>query len=78
MVYGPQVRIPLPELRAKVPAQYPIRRYPDITHSRHSQYPVPDWDLAFATTEGREVINPRPTQEAQIFHLLRASRPSAS
>jgi hypothetical protein len=69
VVYGPQVRIPLPELRAKLPAQYPIRRYPDITHSRHSQYPVPDWDLAYATTEGREVINPRPTQEAQIFHL---------
>ena len=69
IVYGPQIRIPLPELRAKTPAQYPLRRYPDITHSRHSQYPVPDWDLAFASTEGREVINPRPTQEARIFHL---------
>ncbi|MCU1259757.1 MAG: hypothetical protein JWO80_2642 [Bryobacterales bacterium] len=69
VVYGPQVRIPLPEFRAKVPAKYPVRRYPDITHSRHSQYPVPDWDLAFASTEGREVINPRPTQEAQMFHL---------
>ncbi len=69
VVYGPQVRIPLPELRAKIPAKYPIRWYPDITHSRQSQYPVPDWDLAFATTEGREVINPRPTQEAQIFHV---------
>ena len=69
VVYGPQVRITLPELRAKVPAKYPLRRYPDITHSRHSQYPVPDWDLAFASTEGREVINPRPTQQAAIFHL---------
>ncbi|MCU1258940.1 MAG: hypothetical protein JWO80_1825 [Bryobacterales bacterium] len=69
VVYGPQVRVTLPEMRAKVPAQYPIRWYPDITHSRHSQYPVPDWDLAFASTEGREVINPRPTQEARIFHL---------
>ena len=69
VVYGPQVRIPLPEFRAKVPAKYPIRRYPDITHSRHSQYPVPDWDLTYASTEGREVINPRPTQEARIFHL---------
>jgi hypothetical protein len=68
VVYGPQVRMPLPEFRAKVPARYPIRRYPDITHSRHSQYPVPDWDLAYATTEGREVINPRPTQEAAVFH----------
>ncbi len=73
VVYGPQVRIPLPELRAKLPARYPIRRYPDITHSRHSQYPVPDWDLAFATTEGRETINPRPTQEARIFHLYEKS-----
>ena len=68
VVYGPQVRIPLPELYAKLQGSYPIRRYPDITHSRHSQYPVPDWDLAFATTEGRETINPRPTQEASIFH----------
>jgi Glycosyl hydrolase family 20, domain 2 len=73
VVYGPQVRMSLPELRARVPAEYPIRRYPDITHSRHSQYPVPDWDLAYATTEGREVINPRPTQEAQIFHLYEKS-----
>jgi hypothetical protein len=73
VVYGPQVRMSLPEFRARVPAEYPIRRYPDITHSRHSQYPVPDWDLAYATTEGREVINPRPTQEAQIFHLYEKS-----
>jgi len=70
VVYGPQVRMPLPELRARVPARYPIRRYPDITHSRHCQYPVPDWDLAFASTEGREIINPRPTQQARIFHLF--------
>src|SRR5262249_20534094 len=69
VAYGPQVRITLPELRAKLPAKYPIRRYPDITHSRHSQYPVPDWDLAYASTEGREVYNPRPVQEARIFHL---------
>ncbi len=69
VAYGPQTRITLPELRAKLPAKYPIRDYPDITHSRHSQYPVPDWDLAYATTEGREVANPRPTQEASIFHL---------
>jgi hypothetical protein len=68
VVYGPQVRITLPELRAKLPAKVPIRRYPDITHSRHSQYPVPDWDVAYASTEGREVINPRPTQQAAIFH----------
>ncbi len=33
----------------------------------HSQYPVPDWDVAFALTEGREGINPRPLGEATIF-----------
>jgi hypothetical protein len=67
IAYGPQVRMPLAELRAALPKRYPIRDYPDITHSRHCQYPVPDWDLAFALTEGRETINPRPTQMAQIF-----------
>jgi hypothetical protein len=72
VVYGPQVRMDLPAFRTKVPKRYPVRDYPDITHSRHCQYPVPDWDLAFAVTEGREVSNPRPTQTAQIF---RRSRP---
>src|SRR5262249_41291969 len=43
-------------------------RYPDITHSRHCEYPVPDWDVAFALAEGREGINPRPMDEAAIFH----------
>lgn len=68
VVFGPQVRISLPELRAAVPSRYPIRRYPDITHSLGCQYPVPDWDIAFALTEGREVINPRPRDQAAIFH----------
>ena len=70
IVFGPQQRISLPELRERVPKKYPIRRYPDITHSRHCQYPVPDWDLAYALTEAREVINPRPVDQARIFRLL--------
>ncbi|HKB00668.1 MAG TPA: hypothetical protein VKD90_00550, partial [Gemmataceae bacterium] len=72
VVAGPQVRVDLPELQKLVPAKYPIRDYPDITHSRHCQYPVPDWDVAFALTIGREGSNPRPTQMAAIF---RHSRP---
>jgi hypothetical protein len=68
VVYGPQVRVSLPELRKAVPARYPIRDYPDITHSLRCQYPVPDWDVAFSLTEGREVINPRPRDESTIFH----------
>lgn len=70
IVYGPQVRISLTQLRAGIPARYPIRDYPDITHSRHCQYPVPDWDVAYAMTEGRESINPRPQAMASIYRLL--------
>jgi hypothetical protein len=73
VVHGPQVRVTLEQLRHDVPSRYPIRSYPDITHSRQCQHPVPDWDLAFAVTEGREAINPRPVAQAQI---LRASLPN--
>jgi hypothetical protein len=59
----------LPELRARVPKRYPIRRYPDITHSIHCEYPVPGWDVAYAVTEARETINPRPQDQARIFRL---------
>ncbi len=70
VVFGPQVRVSLKELREAVPAKYPIRHYPDITHSRQCQYPVPDWDLAHAITSNREAINPRPEDQATIFRLL--------
>ena len=70
VVFGPQVRVSLPELRKAVPSRYPIRDYPDITHSLRCQYPVPDWDVAYALTEGREVINPRPRDESAIFHAF--------
>ncbi len=70
VVFGPQVRISLAELRAATPPQYPIRHYPDITHSRQCQYPVPDWDVAYAVTLGRECINPRPLGQATIFREL--------
>jgi hypothetical protein len=67
LVFGPQSRLSLPELRKRVPKNYPIRFYPDITHSVECQYPVPDWDVAYALTEGREVINPRPQDQANIL-----------
>jgi hypothetical protein len=72
VVHGPQVRISLPQLRARIPKNYPIRRYPDITHSRQCQYPVPNWDLTYALTEGREGINPRPHGQARIFRIYQA------
>jgi hypothetical protein len=70
VVFGPWVKIPLPELREKVDAAIPIRRYPDITHSLSSQYPIPEWDLALAMTLGRECINPRPKDQKTIHNAF--------
>ncbi|HQE82393.1 MAG TPA: hypothetical protein PLM14_05295 [Candidatus Hydrogenedentes bacterium] len=67
VVFGPQNRLSLSELRETLPAQYPIRHYPDITHSYCCQYPVQDWDTAYKLTQDREVINPRPRDFARIF-----------
>ena len=69
VAYGPQMRFDISELRKRLPPRYPIRNYPDITHSLGCQFPVPDWDVAYVLTEGREVINPRPTEYADIFRL---------
>ncbi|HTV54132.1 MAG TPA: hypothetical protein VMI06_04375 [Terriglobia bacterium] len=69
VVYGPQMRFDVSVLRQRLPERYPIRLYPDITHSIDCQFPVPDWDLAYALTEGREVINPRPVEYANILRL---------
>jgi hypothetical protein len=74
VVFGPMSRMAITELRDALHGAYPIRCYPDITHSMQCQYPVPDWDVAYALTEAREVINPRPQDEALILrHILPAS-----
>ena len=70
VVFGPWVKTPLPEIRKTVDPKIPIRRYPDITHSISCQYPVRDWDLAFAMTLGRECYNPRPVAEKAIHNVL--------
>jgi hypothetical protein len=70
IVHGPWVRMNVDELRKVIPAKYPIRRYPDITHAFESQYPLPNWDLAFPSTAHREPINPRPVDQAVIFHSM--------
>ncbi len=70
VVFGPETHMSLADLRAAVPERYPIRHYPDITHTTFCQYPVPDWDLAYALTQGREPINPRPAYQAGLFRAL--------
>jgi hypothetical protein len=66
VVFGPWVKIPIRRLRQLVNPSIPIRQYPDITHSLSCQYPIPQWDLAWAQTLGRECINPRPDDEKTI------------
>jgi hypothetical protein len=70
VVYGPWIHMPIHEFRQLIPQKYPIRSYPDITHSLDCQYPIPEWDIAYALTEGRETINPRPRSETVIFQQM--------
>lgn len=48
------------ETRFRLPKKYKHRLYPDITHTVRCDYPVKNWDQAFALTQGREVSNPQP------------------
>ncbi len=72
IVYGPWVHYngSLESFRKAIPSRYPLRRYPDITHCVRCQYPVNEWDSAFAFTLGREPINPRPVEQAYIHNLF--------
>ena len=67
VAHGPWIHMTMAEFRALIPERYPIRNYPDITHTLSCQFPVPDWDIACPLTIGREPINPRPVDEAIIF-----------
>ena len=60
----------VPDTRARLTKDYPVRHYPDITHTVRCQYPVPWWDPAFAVTLGREPINPQPVYYAFIHNTF--------
>ncbi len=60
----------IPSTRKRLDPRYPIRSYPDITHNVRCQYPIPWWDTALAVTLGREAINPRPVQYAEIHNAF--------
>jgi hypothetical protein len=70
VVFGPQQRVSVEELRGLLPAGTPVRFYPDITHTMNCQYPVPQWDYAFQATLNREPINPRPLDQAAVFRRV--------
>lgn len=73
VITGPNRAFPIDVLRRKLPAKYPIRLYPDITHNVRCEYPVhalqDDWHYSLATTLSRESINPRP-EEYRLIHRL--------
>lgn len=70
IVFGPWIKTPIQEIKKRINTGIAIRRYPDITHSLSSQYPIPKWDLSYAITLGRECINPRPNDEKMIHNAI--------
>jgi hypothetical protein len=69
LVAGPG-SYPIPDTRRRLNPRYPLRDYPDITHTVRSQYPVPWWDPALNLTLGREPVNPRPVFYARVHDRL--------
>ncbi|MEZ6034575.1 MAG: hypothetical protein R3C17_15880 [Planctomycetaceae bacterium] len=67
-VYGPGTEHSIMDARKWLPEQYPIRRYPDITHNVRAEFPVPHWDSRMAQTLGREGINPRPGHNQAVHN----------
>ncbi len=75
VITGPNAAFSLDILRRYLPSKYPIRLYPDITHNLRCEYPVhfdrDDWHYALAAANGRESINPRPTEYRKIHEDTR-------
>lgn len=73
IIFGPNHAMPLEKLRELTPDKYPLRFYPDVTHSVRCEYPVhfdkDDWHYAFASALSRESVNPRPTEYRHIYRL---------
>lgn len=72
LVAGPSSP-PVARTRARLSRRYGVRLYPDLTHNKICQYQVPHWDQAYALTLGREAVNPRPAEYAEIHNRYRAA-----
>ncbi|WP_130838049.1 hypothetical protein [Lachnoclostridium sp. Marseille-P6806] len=70
--FAPWEQHEIAEMAARLPAKYQhnIRNYPDISHNTNCQFPVPEWDDAFALTEGRESYNARPEGMKYIHNQI--------
>lgn len=67
---GPQTRESAAAHLRRLAGRYPVELYPDTAHAMQAQFPIPDWHPAFALTEGREPVNPRPSAQAAIFAAI--------
>ncbi|CCW19262.1 hypothetical protein EBBID32_36280 [Sphingobium indicum BiD32] len=67
---GPQTRESVAMHLRRIGGQYPVELYPDTAHAMQAQLPVPDWHPAFALTQGRETVNPRPAAMRAAFDHL--------
>ena len=68
-VWGPQSP-PAIETRQRLPKQYKLRLYPDVTHNIICQFAIPWMDPAWALTLGREPVNPRPQMHAYLHNFF--------
>ena len=70
--FAPWEQDSIEELYEKLPEKYRenIRNYPDISHNSNCQFPVENWDMAFALTSGREGYNARPEKMKAIHNML--------
>ncbi|MFD2782873.1 hypothetical protein ACFS32_19505 [Novosphingobium pokkalii] len=64
---GPQTRTSIARHRALLGGVVPLELYPDTAHAMHAQLPVQAWHPAFALTQGREPVDPRPRAMAAAF-----------
>lgn len=64
---GPQTRESATTHLRRLAGRYPVELYPDTAHAMQAQFPIPGWNPAFALTQGREPVNPRPSDQAAIF-----------
>lgn len=75
VITGPNRAFDIDELRRRLPMQYPIRLYPDITHNVRCEYPVhyplDNWHYALTTCLSRECTNPRPQEYRSIHRSTR-------
>lgn len=75
IIFGPNHAMSLPALYDALHGDYPIRFYPDVTHSVRCEYPVHfeknDWHYAFACCFGRESADPRPLEYKHLYDITK-------